>query len=198
MKIRLRSSTFLIGLGLLRRNMPFINHVKYLGVIFDKEITWWLHMKCTYRYTKEYIHHGQSTHVRAFGHLNASSRSAHMPPVEVHAQSYIIIFKCSKIQCTYPFLLLSGWFTYRINPSPLSSSNWISRLCMVILEAPEKAQSHVTFLALQLPFSFIIFQMMFHCHRMMNGTMIFEFTRNLQKNECTPYLSYNASIWLRP
>jgi hypothetical protein len=25
------------------RNIPFVNHVKYLGVIFDKRITWRLH-----------------------------------------------------------------------------------------------------------------------------------------------------------
>jgi DUF2075 family protein len=25
------------------RNIPFVNHVKYLGVIFDKKITWRLH-----------------------------------------------------------------------------------------------------------------------------------------------------------
>jgi hypothetical protein len=26
------------------RNIPFVNHVKYLGVIFDKRITWRLHI----------------------------------------------------------------------------------------------------------------------------------------------------------
>jgi hypothetical protein len=51
MKIRLRPSTFLIDLGPLRliltmngRNIPFDNHVKYLGVIFDKRIAWRLHI----------------------------------------------------------------------------------------------------------------------------------------------------------
>jgi hypothetical protein len=42
MKIRLRRSTFLIDSGplkLILRNIPFVNHVKYLGVIFDKRIT---------------------------------------------------------------------------------------------------------------------------------------------------------------
>jgi hypothetical protein len=29
------------------RNIPFINHVKYLGVIFDKRITWRLHIQMT-------------------------------------------------------------------------------------------------------------------------------------------------------
>jgi hypothetical protein len=27
------------------RNIPFVNHVKYLGVIFDKRITWRLHLE---------------------------------------------------------------------------------------------------------------------------------------------------------
>jgi hypothetical protein len=26
-------------------NIPFINHVKYLGIIFDKRITWRLHIE---------------------------------------------------------------------------------------------------------------------------------------------------------
>jgi hypothetical protein len=46
MKIRLRPSTSLIDLDILRLiltlngwNIPFVNHVKYLGVIFDKRIT---------------------------------------------------------------------------------------------------------------------------------------------------------------
>jgi hypothetical protein len=29
------------------RNIPFINHVKYLGVIFDKRITWKLRIEIT-------------------------------------------------------------------------------------------------------------------------------------------------------
>jgi hypothetical protein len=46
MKIRLSSSTFLMTwspeahLTLNGQNIPFINHVKYIGVIFDKRITW--------------------------------------------------------------------------------------------------------------------------------------------------------------
>jgi hypothetical protein len=27
------------------RDIPFVNHVKYLGVIFDKRITWKLHIE---------------------------------------------------------------------------------------------------------------------------------------------------------
>jgi hypothetical protein len=27
------------------QNIPFVNHVKYLGVIFDKRITWRLHIE---------------------------------------------------------------------------------------------------------------------------------------------------------
>jgi hypothetical protein len=52
MKIRLRPSTFLIDLGLPEahhtlngRNNTFVNHVKYLGVIFDKRITWRMHIE---------------------------------------------------------------------------------------------------------------------------------------------------------
>jgi hypothetical protein len=47
MKIRLEPSTFLTDLDppeahltLNGRNIPFVNHVKFLGVIFDKRITW--------------------------------------------------------------------------------------------------------------------------------------------------------------
>jgi hypothetical protein len=29
------------------RNIPFVNHVKYLGVISDKRITWRLHIEMT-------------------------------------------------------------------------------------------------------------------------------------------------------
>jgi hypothetical protein len=44
-KIRPRPSTFLINVGPLMllmlngQNISFVNHVKYLGVIFDKKIT---------------------------------------------------------------------------------------------------------------------------------------------------------------
>jgi hypothetical protein len=38
----------------------------------------------------------------------------------------------------------------------------------VLSEALETAQSHVTYLAFQLPFNFTIFQTTFHCHCMMN------------------------------
>jgi hypothetical protein len=34
-------------LALNGRNIPFVNHVKYLSVIFDKRITWRLHMEMT-------------------------------------------------------------------------------------------------------------------------------------------------------
>jgi hypothetical protein len=34
-------------LTLKGRNIPFVNHVKYLGVIFDKRITWRLHTEMT-------------------------------------------------------------------------------------------------------------------------------------------------------
>jgi hypothetical protein len=51
MKVKLRPSTFHIDLGPLEahltlhgRNIPFANHVKYLGVIFDKRIIWRLHI----------------------------------------------------------------------------------------------------------------------------------------------------------
>jgi hypothetical protein len=54
MKIRLRPSTFLIDLGPLEAhltlngwNIPFVNHVKFLGVILDKRITWRLHTEMT-------------------------------------------------------------------------------------------------------------------------------------------------------
>jgi hypothetical protein len=59
---------------------------------------------------------------------------------------------------------------------------------VVLLEAPENAQSHVTYLAFELPFNFIIFQ----------ATAIFEFARNSQKTECNLYLSYDASVCFRP
>jgi hypothetical protein len=44
----LRPSTFLVDLGPLALNgwnIPFDNHVKYLGVIFDERITWRLHVE---------------------------------------------------------------------------------------------------------------------------------------------------------
>jgi hypothetical protein len=43
MKIRVRPPE--VHLTLNGRNIPFVNHVKYLGVIFDKRITWTLHME---------------------------------------------------------------------------------------------------------------------------------------------------------
>jgi hypothetical protein len=42
---RLRSPDALLTLN--GRNIPFINHVKYLGVIFDMRITWIMHIKMT-------------------------------------------------------------------------------------------------------------------------------------------------------
>jgi hypothetical protein len=52
MNIRPRLSTLLIDLGppeatvtLNARNIPFINNVKHLGVIFDKRIIWRLHIE---------------------------------------------------------------------------------------------------------------------------------------------------------
>jgi hypothetical protein len=48
MKRKLRQSTFLIDLGPLRLILHWMdNHVKYLGVIFDKKITWRLHIEIT-------------------------------------------------------------------------------------------------------------------------------------------------------
>jgi hypothetical protein len=51
MKIRLKPSTFLrppeAHLTLNGWNIPFFNHVKYVGVIFDKRITWRLHIERT-------------------------------------------------------------------------------------------------------------------------------------------------------
>jgi hypothetical protein len=34
-------------LTLIERNIPFINHVIYIGVIFSKRITWRLHIEVT-------------------------------------------------------------------------------------------------------------------------------------------------------
>jgi hypothetical protein len=51
MKIRLWPSTSLrlrppeAHLRMNARNIPFVNHVKYLGAIFDKRITWRLHVE---------------------------------------------------------------------------------------------------------------------------------------------------------
>jgi hypothetical protein len=53
MKIILRPSTFLIYLGILRPSYiewteyPLVNHVKYLGVIFDERNTWKMHVEIT-------------------------------------------------------------------------------------------------------------------------------------------------------
>jgi hypothetical protein len=54
MTIRLRPSTFYTysdpseaHLTLNGWNIPFVNHVKYLGVIFNKRITWRLHIEIT-------------------------------------------------------------------------------------------------------------------------------------------------------
>jgi hypothetical protein len=49
MKIRLKLSTDRLKSPeahhtLYGRNIPFVNHVKYLGVIFDERITWRLHV----------------------------------------------------------------------------------------------------------------------------------------------------------
>jgi hypothetical protein len=53
--------------------------------------------------------------------------------------------------------------------------------CTVLLEAPENAQSHVTYLALHLSFNFIIW-MTFHCHCVMKWNydiqIHYEFTEN--------------------
>jgi hypothetical protein len=43
MKISLRPPE--AHLTLNGQNIPFVNHVKYLGVIFDKRITWRLHIE---------------------------------------------------------------------------------------------------------------------------------------------------------
>jgi hypothetical protein len=52
MKTRLRRSISLVGIDPLRRvltlngrNIPFVNNIKYLGVIFDRKITWRLHIE---------------------------------------------------------------------------------------------------------------------------------------------------------
>jgi hypothetical protein len=52
MKTRVRQSTFPIELDHLSptlalngRNIPFVNNVKYLGVIFDEKIAWKLHIE---------------------------------------------------------------------------------------------------------------------------------------------------------
>jgi hypothetical protein len=46
MKIRLRGFTFLAVVDRLKGwNIPFVNSVKYLGVNFDKNVTWRLHLE---------------------------------------------------------------------------------------------------------------------------------------------------------
>jgi hypothetical protein len=48
MRIRLKGSTSLAVVDrldpILGRNIPFVNSVKYLGVIFDKKVTWRSHI----------------------------------------------------------------------------------------------------------------------------------------------------------
>jgi hypothetical protein len=62
------------------------------------------------------------------------------------------------------FLQRPAGCIYRLHP-PCQITE--SHLCMVLPEAPENAQFHVTYLALQLTLNFIIFQTMFHCQFMM-------------------------------
>jgi hypothetical protein len=62
--------------------------------------------------------------------------------------------------------LLSAWCIYRLNFPPPPDHLTESHHCMVLLKAPVNAHSHVTLLRPQLPFNFIIFQMMFLCHCM--------------------------------
>jgi hypothetical protein len=42
---RIRPSESLLTIN--GQNIPFVNNVKYLGVIFDRKITWRLHIKTT-------------------------------------------------------------------------------------------------------------------------------------------------------
>jgi hypothetical protein len=78
MKIRHRSSTFLIDLGppevhltLNGWNIPFVNHAKYLGVIFDKRIIWNLHIKIIE--TKAFI-----TFIRIYSLFNSERLSTNI------------------------------------------------------------------------------------------------------------------------
>jgi hypothetical protein len=48
MKIRLGYRPPESCLTLNGRNIPFVNSAKYLGVIFDKRVTWRLHIEMTY------------------------------------------------------------------------------------------------------------------------------------------------------
>jgi hypothetical protein len=84
------------------------------------------------------------------------------------------MFKYSKIQCSYLFCYLLDVYIYiyRLHPShPRHLTEFRStRKCTV---------PHLTFLALQLPFFFLIFQRAFHCHCVMNETT---FSNSLSTN----------------
>jgi hypothetical protein len=59
---------------------------------------------------------------------------------------------------------------------------------VILLEAPKNAQSHVTYLAFQLPFNFIIFQTTFHCHCMMKWSYEYDIRINYEITETASQL----------
>jgi hypothetical protein len=117
MKIRLKPSTFLTDFrspeahpSLNEGNILFVNHAKYLGVIFDMRITWRLHIEII-----EYLR----TFIRIYSLLKSEYLSASIKPTldkvltssvmiyacptwELEADNYLLKLKClqNKVLCT--------------------------------------------------------------------------------------------------
>jgi hypothetical protein len=120
MKIRLKPSTFLIDLPpkvhltLIGWNIPFVSHVKYPSVIFDKRITWRLHAemieaKASRTFVRIYSLFRSkriSTNIKPTIHHKALFRSVMTyvwPAWELTTDICLLKLRClqSKVLCTF-------------------------------------------------------------------------------------------------
>jgi hypothetical protein len=123
MKIRLRPSTFLTlwspwGSSDSGGNILFVNCVKYLGIIFDKRITWRLHTEMTEAKalrTFIRIHHllkseRLSANIKLTLHkaLNTSVKTYACPTWEFAAGTYILKFQCLQTRFSIPLENFQG------------------------------------------------------------------------------------------
>jgi hypothetical protein len=88
------------------------------------------------------------------------------------------------------FLLLSSWWIYWLQPPrPVTES----RLCVILLEEPEKTWSHVTNLTFQLLFNFIVLQTTLHCHLLMKWYYNIRIHHELTEN----WLHSVSQLWCK-
>jgi hypothetical protein len=105
-----------------------------VDLLFSAFHRYLLRPKCTCSYTEKYIRRGCSTHIRAFGHLNAASRCARTIP-----KNYFLNIVKFNVQIFFYVICLMH--------TEASLLRYLTE-SLALLDAAESAQSNIAFLAL--------------------------------------------------